>query len=228
MIRFRHVRGALIAAAMLTAAARADAHDLERTQVTLTFASDGAFVLDVANDANWLRLRLEDFARDYPELSPSPESALTDAQRDRRLAAFAQTFADRVVMWIDHAEVRPTSAEYLPPHPATLSDPPIGTFRLRGRVPVGAHTLQWFYGIVIDPYPLAIHRADKRSTTEAVLGNAWSESIDLTGQFHAPTLVERLRAAVLRGKAWDGLTALIALGAAGTLIQAMRARLASR
>src|SRR5207302_6723867 len=30
------------------------AHDFERTQVTLTFARDGAFVLDVANDAAWL------------------------------------------------------------------------------------------------------------------------------------------------------------------------------
>ena len=196
---------------MLLAAGRANAHDLERTQVTLTFASDGAFVLDVANDANWLRLRLEDFARDYPGLTPAGDTALSDAQRDARLAAFAPTFADRVVLWIDHAEVRPTSAEYLPPRRGMPSDPAIGTFRLRGRVPVNAHTLQWFYGIVVDPYPLAIHRADKRLTTEAVLGNAWSESIDLTGQFHEPNLAQRTLVSALRGKLW--LALVLALSA---------------
>ena len=37
------------------------AHDFERTQVTLSFARDGAFVLDVANDAAWLQHRLIPF-----------------------------------------------------------------------------------------------------------------------------------------------------------------------
>ena len=58
------------------------AHDLERTQVLLTFARDGSFVLDVANDPSWLKLRLE---------------------------SFPGQFADRVVLWVDGHEVRPTS-----------------------------------------------------------------------------------------------------------------------
>jgi hypothetical protein len=196
------VRDALLATFVLAAAASVHAHDLERTQVTLTFGTDGSFVLDVANDANWLRLRLEDFARDYAALAPTPDVALSDAQRDARLGALASTFSDRVVMWVDHAEVRPTSAEYLPPRDRGSSDPPIGTFRMRGRVPIGAHTLQWFYGIVIDPYPLTIHRADKGRTSEAVLSSAWSQPIDLTGQFHPPTLAERMRVTALRGTGW--------------------------
>ena len=69
-------------------AAPAAAHDLERTQVLLTFARDGSFVLDVANDPSWLKLRLE---------------------------SFPGSFADRVVLWVDGHEVRPTSVEYLPP-----------------------------------------------------------------------------------------------------------------
>jgi len=202
VIRFRHVRTALVAAAALAGAARVDAHDLERTQIAITFATDGSYVLDVANDANWLRLRLEDFARDYPELPPAPEGALTDEQRDARLRALAPTFSDRLVLWVDHAEVRPATSEYLPPSAHPPADQPIGTFRLRGRVPINASRLQWFYGIVIDPYPLTIHRADKRVVTEAVLGNAWSESIDLTGQFHAPTALDRARLVVLRGTGW--------------------------
>ena len=36
----------------------------------------------------------------------------------------------------------------------------LGTHRLRGRLPVDAHTLRWYYGLVIDPYPLTIRRAD--------------------------------------------------------------------
>ena len=62
------------------------AHDVERTQVTLTFARNGSFVLDVANDPDWLKLRLERF--------PGP-------------------FSDRVVMWVDGREIRPTSEEYI-------------------------------------------------------------------------------------------------------------------
>jgi hypothetical protein len=218
------VRTAFLAAAAVAAAGTlADAHDLERTQVALTFRGDGSFVLDVANDANWLRLRLEDFARDYPELPPAPAGPLTDAERDARLAAFAPTFADRIVLWVDHAEARATSAEYLPPHPANPSDPPIGTFRLRGRVPAEAHTLQWFYGIVIDPYPLAIHRADKRLVTEAVLGNAWSEPVDLSGQFHEPGLAERALTTALRGKIWIVLTLTIALGTLAVFAKGLNA-----
>ena len=41
----------------LLVAAPAAAHDLERTQVWLGFNADGSFVLDVANDAEWLKLR---------------------------------------------------------------------------------------------------------------------------------------------------------------------------
>jgi len=77
--------------ALLLVAGHAQAHDLERTQVLLTFARDGSFVLDVANDPNWLKLRLESF--------PGP-------------------FADRIVMWVDGREVRPASVEFMPGAPA--------------------------------------------------------------------------------------------------------------
>ena len=43
------------------------AHDLERTQVALTFARDGSFTLDVSNDPRWLKLRLESIrGSDWP------------------------------------------------------------------------------------------------------------------------------------------------------------------
>jgi hypothetical protein len=62
------------------------AHDFERTQVTLAFARDGSFVLDVTNDAAWLR---------------------------HRLVPFDGTFADRVVLFVDGREIRPESIAFV-------------------------------------------------------------------------------------------------------------------
>ena len=176
---------------MLALAAPMRAHDLERTQVLLTFARDGSFVLDVANDPSWLKLRLE---------------------------SFPGSFADRIVLWVDGHEVRPSSVEYLPPAVTDLSRQsatgatadlsrqnaagatadlsrqsaagatadgaaPLGRHRLRGRFPADAHTLRWYYGLVIDPYPLTVRRADGRVLVEEISGDAWSGTIDVSGQF---------------------------------------------
>ena len=133
------------------------AHDLERTQVRLTFARDGSFVLEVSNDPSWLKLRLE---------------------------RFGGNFLDRVVLWVDGHEIRPLSIEYIPGED-------LATHRMRGRVPIDARTLRWYYGLVIDPYPLAIRRADGRVIVEEVQGDAWSGTIDLSGEFKAPLISER-------------------------------------
>jgi hypothetical protein len=186
----------------------ASAHDAERTEVTLTFDVDGSFVLDIANDPNWLLLRLEDFTRDYPTLPPTPAGPLSDADRDARLETLAPTVIDRIVMWVDDGEVRPTKAEYIPgPRPVSADVVSRGVYRLRGQMPIGARTMQWFYGIVIDPYPMTIRRADHRVESEAVLGNAWSRRLDLSGQFHAFSAGE-----ISRRFARVGYTALLPNG----------------
>jgi hypothetical protein len=100
-----------------------------------------------------------------------------------RLESIPGPFADRVVFWVDGHEIRPASVEFIPGTPAVN--------RLRGRVPVDAQTLRWFYGLVIDPYPLTIRRADGRLVIEEVAGDAWSRTIDLSGQFHAPLLNQK-------------------------------------
>jgi hypothetical protein len=141
----------------LTIATAASAHDLEKTQVSITFARDGSFVADVTNDPSWLKLRLESI--------PGP-------------------FADRVVFWVDGREVRPESVEFIAGASAVN--------RLRGRVPTDARTLRWFYGLVIDPYPLTIRRADGRLMVEEVQGNAWSGTIDLSGQFRGLAIGSRM------------------------------------
>ena len=146
--------------------ATTSAHDMEHTQVLLTFARDGSFIVDVANDPAWLKLRLE---------------------------PFTGSFADRVVLWVDGKEIRPTSVEYLP----ASAEGALATHRLRGRMPIDARTLRWYYGLVIDPYPMTIRRADGRVIVEDVRGDAWSRAIDVSGQFRVPLLSARAASVLL-------------------------------
>jgi hypothetical protein len=173
---------------LAVASTPAVAHDLERTLVSIRFQTDGTFQIDVANDPAWLLLRLETFAGGQVPAGLTPEA------RDARLRELASIFIDRVVLFVDGREIRPTSTEYLPPPPAsgTAALPPLATYRLRGRMPAEARALRWLYGLVIDPYPLTVIRADGRSMTEWIEGWNWSDGIDLTGQFRPPT---RLRIA---------------------------------
>jgi hypothetical protein len=129
-------------------------------------------------------------------------------------------FIDRVVLFVDGREIRPRSAEYIPPRPpnatagnqsgadnreATATAPsaragaalhgassveelPLGTYRLRGRMPLDAKTLRWYYGLVLDAYVLTVRRADGRTMTETVAGDAWSSTIDISNQFSATHL----------------------------------------
>ncbi|MGH9387216.1 MAG: HupE/UreJ family protein [Vicinamibacterales bacterium] len=197
--------------AVVAATAALAAHELERTKVTLSFGRDGSFVLDVANDPEWLLLRLEPFVEDFPDLkasAPRVAGRLPPAERDRRLTALGPVFADRVVIFVDGHEVRARSAEYLPPAAGGSNDPPaLATYRLRGRVDPDARTLRWFYGIVADPYPLVVVRSDGVSSTEWIGGTVWSGSNDLTGQFIRPTPWE-----VMRQYLWLGYTHILPNG----------------
>jgi hypothetical protein len=93
-------------------------------------------------------------------------------------------FADRVVFWVDGREIRPDSTEVIISGETAVN-------RLRGRMPMDTKTLRWYYGLVIDPYPLTVRRADGRIIVEEVQGDAWSRTIDLSGQFYKPMLTER-------------------------------------
>jgi hypothetical protein len=176
-------------------AARLRAHDLERTTVHLALAVDGRFTLRLAHDPAWLLLRLERFAGQAGSASTTDAAA-----RDARLREWAGVMIDRIVLFVDGHEVRPTDAEYAPP-PA---DAPPGQFALaaytlRGQMPEGARTLRWYYGMVVDPYPFTLTLADGSETTEWVQGDAWSTSLPLGGPFTRPSWTERLRQYVALG-----------------------------
>ena len=166
----------------------APAHDLERTTVHLTVAADGAFMLRLAHDPAWLLLRMESFA------GGASTSTADAAARDARLAALAPQAIDRVVLFVDGHEVRPVSADYTPPPDVVPAGQfALAAYTLRGQLPPSARVLRWYYGLVVDPYPITITLADGSALTEWVQGDAWSTSLALGGPFARPTVAARLR-----------------------------------
>src|SRR5688500_1859598 len=91
----------LASAILFVAVIGAAAHDLERTQVNLTFANDGSFLLEISNAPAWLLLRLESFA------GGAVPPGLSVEARDARLRQLADVFVDRVVLFVDGREIRP-------------------------------------------------------------------------------------------------------------------------
>jgi hypothetical protein len=189
MITDVFLRLALALFVVLAATQAPLAHEAERTRVTLAFAADNRFTLEVANDPLWMLMRLETFAGGVVPANVSPEA------RDARLAQLGAVFADRIVLFVDRHEVRAESVEYVPPRAQTPADalPPLAAFRLTGHMPTGPTSLRWLYGIVADPYPLEIRQVDGSSTIEWIHGTNWSGTIDLTKSFPRPTRWEIAR-----------------------------------
>lgn len=181
--------GATLLTTLLLAAV-VTAHESERTRVVLSLQPDGRFTLEVANDPNWLLLRLETFA------GGTVAANITASERDKRLAQLTNVFADRIVLFVDAHEVRASAVEYIPPTsvaPRTGSrDPenPLAIFRITGTMPRDATRLRWLYGLVADPYPLEIRQPDGSSAVEWIEGTNWSEVIDLSRSFTRPTRLE--------------------------------------
>jgi HupE / UreJ protein len=160
-----------------------NAHESEKTRVTLTLAADGSFVLDVANDPMWLLLRLETFA------GGSVPANMPAADRDARLAQLTSVFADRIVLFVDTHEVRATRVAYVAP----AGDGALASFHLTGTMPRDATRLRWLYGLVGDRYPLEIRQPDGSSAIEWIDGTNWSGVIDLSRTFTRPTRMEIVR-----------------------------------
>jgi hypothetical protein len=178
---YKAARCAALCAAAVLASIEASAHDLEYTRVTATFHVDGSIQIDVSNNPDWLLLRLAPFA------GVTMTGPLTPSQRDAQLSSLADVFSERVVVFIDEAQVR-MIAEYVPPDPRAAAGTapgtvPIATMRLRGIVPPEARSFQWLYALVIDPYPLTVRYANGEVATHWVMGDAWSEPVDLSGTF---------------------------------------------
>jgi len=187
--------------ALLFLGASLSAHEAEKTRVTLALAADGSFTLDVANDPMWLLLRLETFA------GGSVPANMSAADRDARLAQLTSVFADRVVLFVDEHEVRPTVVEYRKPSEPSEPSAALASFHLTGTMPRDATRLRWLYGLVGDRYPLEIRQPDGSSAIEWIDGTNWSGVIDLSRTFTRPTRME-----IVRQYLWLGYTHILPKG----------------
>ena len=182
--RRRRWLAALAAAAIVWGASgqEARAHELELSEVHVTFASDGTFRIEVMNDPGWLLMRVEPFSG--LELS----GRLDPPARDRRLAEMEPTFAEWVHLYFD-GERAAASATYLPPTedgPTAPDGTLLGVMRLDGRVPPGAEAFSFAYGLVMDPYPLLIRDRSDEIITYWNVGEYETEPMFL-GEFTPPT-----------------------------------------
>ena len=152
------------------------AHELELTEVHITFLRDGTFRLDVLNDPDWLLMRVEPF-------SGLPLSGrLEPAQRDRRLVIMETAFADWVYLYFDghRANVVPTYIAPTRDGPLAPDNTQLGTMRLQGTVPPDARTFSFAYGLIMDPYPLVLLANDREPITYWNVGEYETDPFTLT------------------------------------------------
>ena len=157
-------------------------HELELTEVHVTFSSDGTFHIEVMNDPGWLLMRVEPFS------GLGLSGRLDPPARDRRLAEMEPTFAEWVHLYFD-GERAATSATYLPPAedgPTAPDGTALGVMRLDGRVPPGAGAFSFAYGLIMDPYPLLIRDGSDEVITYWNVGEYETEPM-LLGELTPPT-----------------------------------------
>ena len=161
----------LIAAVLLPA--QTAAHELENTHVLISFPADGAYRIDVLNDADWIWMRFHPGAAAPPPVE----------ERDARLSALAPTFAAGVTLLFDGIKVEPRTVTYVPPAerdrsaPMGLAEP--GVMRLSGIAPAGARTFRFGYDLVVDEYPLTLAPAVGPPVTRWLLAGQVSEAFEL-------------------------------------------------
>ncbi len=182
--RSRRWLAAVAATAVVWAAAgqAVGTHELELTEVHVTFASDGTFRIEVMNDPGWLLLRVEPFS------GLGLSGRLDPPARDRRLAEMEPTFAEWVHLYFD-GERAAASATYLPPAedgPTAPDGTALGVMRLDGRVPPGAEAFSFAYGLIMDPYPLLIRDRGDEVITYWNVGEYETEPM-LLGELTPPT-----------------------------------------
>jgi hypothetical protein len=138
----------VLTVAILLLTARANAHELGATQVTIHFRADGSYEAAIAVDPDALLTRLEVASR--REIS---SALLTPLERDQRIAAMAESFLDGIDWRFDGRRARP-AFEYRAA-PADAQQAP-GIVRLLGRVPQAAKRWTFSYAFATGWYALRV------------------------------------------------------------------------
>jgi hydrogenase/urease accessory protein HupE len=174
--RYRRVLRRVAAAAVVTCfcAVPLPAHEIGTTRVSVAFADDGTYQIEIVTDAAALVEKLE-------VSSGSSSPAETQADRlENLLRSFDETFRTRVNVAFDGVEVQPTAAYFV----TTAIDNPSAasaTIRLSGQTPSDAKHFTWTYSWTFASYALTVRRASSESAvTEWLEGNQTSAPIALS------------------------------------------------
>ena len=174
--RYRSVLRRVAAAAVVTCfcAVPLRAHEIGTTRVSVAFADDGTYQIEIVTDAAALVEKLE---------ASSGSSSPAETQADRLqnlLRSFDETFRTRVNIAFDGVEVQP-SATYFVTTAVDNSSAASATIQLTGQPPSDAKHFTWTYSWTFASYALTVRRASsERAVTEWLEGNQMSAPIALS------------------------------------------------
>jgi hydrogenase/urease accessory protein HupE len=166
----------------LLCAIAASAHEIGKTQVQAALR-DGAYQIDVVVDPDALLPTLEAYgqrtiSRDLPR-----------DERDRRIAALAAVFLERVGVSFDG---RPAASafEYVPVSAFGDFAQAPSTVRLRGTMPGGASAFAFTDGLALGTYALNVRIGDGPVQTQWVVAGAPSAPVSIAAPLPPPTRAE--------------------------------------
>ncbi|HEX8173330.1 MAG TPA: HupE/UreJ family protein [Thermoanaerobaculia bacterium] len=168
----RHLRALIVVLIVVLGVARAAcAHEIGATQVTMRFARDHTYAIDVATDPASLLAKIE-----HRRVAAAPDVPVRLAAHTRELAAAAE---------VRFGGVRAA------PRVAVLPD---GTVRFQGEIPRGAGAFTWRWKLTYSAYPLTIG-----SRREWLEGDAQSSPLPLARELLPPSRLEVVRQYALLG-----------------------------
>jgi hydrogenase/urease accessory protein HupE len=158
------------------------AHEIGKSQATVLLR-DGRFQADVVVDPDALLSKLEVFG------GRSLSREISRADRDARIRALAEVFAQQTVIRFDRQPVR-AHVEYLPASTFNdLAQAP-SVVRLSGQLPPGAREFDFQYGLALGTYALNVRIGDGPVQTRWIIGGATSEPFSLSSPPASSTRVE--------------------------------------
>ena len=168
------MRVAILVSLGCTALARAaDAHEIGKTQVAVTIAPAHLYQIDIVVDPDSLLTRLTIASgQELPH-------GLDRVDRDLRIDALGQTFAESVRVMFDGARVRPAFA-YRPASAIGDFASAPSVIRLTGEVPSGAQELKFAYGLAMGSYALNLRIGDAPQQTFWIDGPQVSRAMSLS------------------------------------------------
>ena len=168
--------------AALCVAVPASAHEIGKTQVQATLR-DGTYQIEVVVDPDALLPTLEAYGQRTVSRDVGRE------ERDRRIAALAGVFLERVSVSFDGRRAQSTF-QYLPSSAFNDFAQAPSRVRLSGIMPRDSADFAFTYGLALGTYALNVRIGDGPVQTQWVVGGAPSAPVSLAAPLPPPTRAE--------------------------------------